>query len=131
MSISEAVLGSKVSVKTLQGDKLINIPAGISSGSKIKLANQGVSKLHPNQQQKGDMYVHVVVGIPKTLTPRQREIFEELKKLEEGTTIQAKPGKASTSEETSGEPKKAPEAAKEKETESCKKGFANKFKEWY
>ena len=84
ISIAEAVLGSQVSVNTLNGNRKVNIPPGISSGSKLKLANEGVTKLAPNQNQKGDMYIHINVTIPKNLTPKQREIFEQLKALEEG-----------------------------------------------
>jgi molecular chaperone DnaJ len=101
ITISEAVLGSQISVKTLNGSKKINVPPGISSGSKLKLANEGVNKLAPNQNQKGDMFIHINIKIPKNLNAKQREIFEQLKALEEGKDVTVKTDKT---EEENAEP---------------------------
>lgn len=132
VSVSEAVLGGKVAVKTLDGDKVINVPAGIASSSRIKLANLGVRKLPPNQTQRGDFYVNVIVKIPKELSVRQREIFEELKTLEEGkepvkasekvqaVNVEEEEGE-SGEEEDSGEEVKGSDPKK-------KKSFINRFK---
>lgn len=130
VSVSEAVLGGKVSVRTLDGEKVINVPAGIASSSRIKLANMGVKKLPPNQAQRGDFYVNVIVKIPKSLTDRQREIFEELKALEQGIEPVEKQSDSNPveakMESESNEPKPGEEECQE--TQKKKKSFINRFK---
>ena len=53
------------------------IPAGTQSGDKIKVMAQGFQK--SNSTEKGVHYVNVAIEIPKKLTPRQKELFEELR----------------------------------------------------
>lgn len=74
-----AVLGGEVTVQTLTGNVLLTIPAGIQPGQSIRLAGRGIPRLNsPNL--KGDLYAHIKVKIPHNLTPRQKELFQELKR---------------------------------------------------
>jgi curved DNA-binding protein len=74
-----AVLGGEVTVGTLSGNVLLTIPAGIQSGQSIRLAGRGIPRLNsPNV--KGDLYAHIKVKIPRNLTTRQKELFQELKR---------------------------------------------------
>lgn len=143
LSIAQAVLGTHVEIDTLEGTKTINIPPGTANGGYIKLANKGIHKKAPNQKQRGDFYVNVVVKIPKTLTPRQREIFEELWEMEEMGGSEREMSarrieKAKNEAKTTEEPKKnviesKKEEKEEKESEGGakgKKGFMNRFKKW-
>ena len=82
VSIGTAVLGGTVSVRCLNGERKISIPAGTSSGRKIRLPNEGVTKLAPNHNQKGDQYIIINVTIPTNLSSKEREIFEQLRALE-------------------------------------------------
>ncbi len=73
-----AVLGGEVTVQTLSGNVLLTIPAGIQPGQSIRLAGRGFPRLNsPNV--KGNLYAHIKVKIPHNLTPRQIELFQELK----------------------------------------------------
>ena len=82
VSIPQAVLGTSVEVKTLYGTSKVDVPAGTSDGQIVRLKNQGVTKLAPNQHQKGDHLVTLKVAIPTRLSPQQKEIYEKLRDLE-------------------------------------------------
>jgi len=72
-----AVLGGEVTVQTLTGNVVLTIPAGIQPGQTIRLAGRGIPKLNA-ANDKGDLYAHIKVKIPHNLTPRQKELFQEL-----------------------------------------------------
>ena len=74
-----AVLGGSVTVKTLSGDVVLTIPSGTQPGQKFRLTGRGMPALRANQSP-GDLYVQVKVELPKKLTDKQRQLFEELKK---------------------------------------------------
>ena len=105
LTISQAVLGTRLDVRTLSGTKTIQVPPGTTHGSKVRLTGEGVTKLPPNQNTKGDMYVVFSVIIPSNLTSEQRSIFEQLKSAEtKRASAQATnytSSNTSTSEETS------------------------------
>lgn len=74
-----AVLGGQVRVPTLTSDVVLTIPAGTQPGQKIRLSGRGMPDLR-NPQSFGDMYITVKVQIPRKLTAKQRELFEQLQK---------------------------------------------------
>ncbi len=74
-----AVLGGEVTVQTLSGNVVLTIPAGIQPGQTIRLAGRGMPHLNSPVNQ-GDLYAHIKVRIPHNLTPRQKELFQELKR---------------------------------------------------
>ncbi|OGO10960.1 MAG: hypothetical protein A2030_06975 [Chloroflexi bacterium RBG_19FT_COMBO_50_10] len=74
-----AVLGGEVTVPTLAGNVVLTIPAGIQSGQTIRLAGRGIPRLN-NPNNMGDLFAHIKVKIPHNLTPRQKELFQELKR---------------------------------------------------
>ena len=129
LSITQAVLGTQVEINGLEGKKTVSIPPGISTGSRIKLANQGIRKLAPNQSQRGDFYVNVIVKIPKTLNPKQKKIFEELRDLEEKNEAKRETPIIKKQKE---EAKTGESVKEEKEDKEEDKGqFKNRFKKWY
>ena len=73
ISIVEASLGAEVQVPTLENDIKYTIPPGTQSGEVFKLKGKGIQRL--NGVGKGDLFVRVIVDIPKDLTPEQREIL--------------------------------------------------------
>ncbi|QXE89869.1 DnaJ domain-containing protein [Geomonas subterranea] len=73
---SRAVLGGQVEVPTMEGAKRIKIPAGIQSGTKVRLKGLGFPVL--GSQARGDMYVRIAVRVPEKLSARQRELVEQL-----------------------------------------------------
>jgi len=74
-----AVLGGETTVQTLSGNVVLTIPAGIQPGQSIRLAGRGIPRLN-SPVNVGDLYAHIKVKIPHSLTPRQKELFEELKR---------------------------------------------------
>ncbi len=74
-----AVLGGEVTVQTLSGNVVLSIPAGIQPGQSIRLAGRGLPILN-NAGKYGDLYAHIKVKIPSNLTPKQKELFQELKR---------------------------------------------------
>jgi molecular chaperone DnaJ len=70
--VSTAALGGKAPMQTLRGRVNLTVPPGTSSGAQLRLRGQGVLG--------GDHVAHVLVAVPSAPTPRQRELFEELKR---------------------------------------------------
>ncbi len=75
-----AVLGGEETVQTLSGNVVLKIPAGIQPGQSIRLAGKGLPKLN-TPSVTGDLYVHIKVSIPHNLSQRQKELFQELRRL--------------------------------------------------
>lgn len=73
----EAALGAELSVPTLEGPVKMKVPAGIQSGQTLRLKGKGLNK---RQGEAGDLLVAVQIAVPKELTARERELFEELAK---------------------------------------------------
>lgn len=77
-----AVLGGQVRVPALNGDVLLRIPASTSSGKTFRLRGKGMPDPH-KPHQRGDLLATVQIQIPKRLSSRERELFEELASLRE------------------------------------------------
>lgn len=78
ISFSEAALGDKVEIETLDGKIKLTVPEGTQSGQIFKLKGKGVPYL--NRGGRGDHLVEVAVVTPTRLTRRQKELLEELGK---------------------------------------------------
>lgn len=78
ITFSQAALGAKVKVKTLDGEVWLKIPSGTPSGKIFKLENRGVPHLHG--YSRGDQLVKIIVEIPEQLTKQQKRLLEELGK---------------------------------------------------
>jgi curved DNA-binding protein len=66
----EAALGARVSVQTLEGSANVKVPAGSSCGRRLRLRGAGLGG--------GDLYAVLKVVVPKRLSKRERELFQEL-----------------------------------------------------
>jgi curved DNA-binding protein len=73
-----ALLGGKARVDTLSGPVSLNIKAGTQNGQTIRLSGKGMPKLR-QEGAYGDLYVEIDVRLPTDLTPRQRELLEEMR----------------------------------------------------
>jgi curved DNA-binding protein len=71
----EAALGAEVPVPTLAGSLRLKVPHGSSSGRRLRLRGQG---LPSPDGSAGDLYAVLAVRVPKRLTKKERELFEEL-----------------------------------------------------
>jgi curved DNA-binding protein len=71
----EAALGTTVAVETPDGEAKVKVPAGTSSGRRLRLRGRGLP--HP-RGTPGDLYAEVKIMVPKTLSAQERRLFEEL-----------------------------------------------------
>jgi curved DNA-binding protein len=75
-----AVLGGEARVPTLDGKELIvRVPAGTSSGRKIRLRGKGMPRL--KGEGHGDLFARIEVKVPAELDERQRELFTQLRDM--------------------------------------------------
>merc|ERR1719359_1655442 len=77
----DAVLGDEKSVKTIDGEVKIKIPAGSQPETVLRMKGHGAPKLG-DAKNRGNHYVTLKVEIPENLSKRERELFEELKTLQ-------------------------------------------------
>ncbi len=74
---SEAALGAKVEVPTLnEGNVVMTIPAGTSSGAKLRLRGKGIQD--PQTNQRGDQFVVIKIAVPKGLSDADKKLYEQL-----------------------------------------------------
>ena len=77
IKLSEAILGTNISVPTLSGKELkLKIPAGTKHKTKMRLSGHGLPHMHGKGQ--GDLYVRIHVNMPKRLTKKQKGLIEKL-----------------------------------------------------
>jgi curved DNA-binding protein len=70
----EAALAASVALQTLDGSVRVKVPAGSSSGRKIRLKGKG----YPNaQKERGDLYAEIRVEVPTTLSAEEKELLEK------------------------------------------------------
>lgn len=77
----EAALGAKVPVETLDGPITMTLPAGTSSGAKMRIREKGLRK--PKNQGQGDLIARVKIVVPKEITDDEKQLFEQLKEKSE------------------------------------------------
>ncbi len=80
ITYSQAALGAKLEVPTLEGPDELEIPAGSQSGDVFKLAGRGMPD--PQSRRTGDLLVQTFIETPKKLSQRQQELLRELAELE-------------------------------------------------
>lgn len=76
ISYPQAVLGAELEVPTIDGSVKMKVKQGTESGHVYRLRGKGMPSLRGSS--RGDHLVHIEINIPKKLSPRQREIVEEL-----------------------------------------------------
>jgi molecular chaperone DnaJ len=90
ISAPRAALGGPLEVPTLDGKVRAKVPAGIQSGKILRIRGKGLPHLRGGGQ--GDLLVRVVVWTQQKLTPREKELYEELASIQ-GEDL-PKPGKS-------------------------------------
>jgi|SRR5689334_1076465 len=74
LNIAQATLGTKISVRTLDGKKVaIRIPPGTPSGKRFRVRGQGIQK----GDKKGDLIVEVAIQVPEKLSEEQERMMKE------------------------------------------------------
>ncbi|HYM75894.1 MAG TPA: J domain-containing protein [Candidatus Dormibacteraeota bacterium] len=80
VSASEAALGAKIEVPTIDGRALLKIPPGTQSGQKLRLREKGVPSA-TKEGVRGDEIVEITVTVPMPRDERTKELLRELAKL--------------------------------------------------
>jgi len=74
LNIAQATLGTKISVRALNGKKVaIKIPSGTPSGKRFRVRGQGIQK----GDKKGDLIVEVSIAVPEKLSEEQERMMKE------------------------------------------------------
>lgn len=76
VSVTEAALGAKIEVPSIDGPATLTLPPGTPGGTKLRLKGCGVRK--PGSDRRGDQYVVIRIAVPKAVTDEQRRLLEEL-----------------------------------------------------
>jgi len=92
LTLVEAVLGSRVRVRGVDGVVDLSIPPGTQSGQTFRLRGKGVRRLASDG--RGDLYVTTRVEIPRDVDTRTQEMFRELGRLLPGRPAVENPGSA-------------------------------------
>lgn len=86
---AQAVLGDETTVKTLDGEKVVNIPAGLQSGNPVKIKGAGVPHLGKSSQ-RGDQIIVVDVKTPSHLKDEEKQLYKKLYEINTGKKHQEK-----------------------------------------
>jgi molecular chaperone DnaJ len=79
VKVSEATLGAKIEVPTIDGRALVRIPPGTNSGTTLRLREKGVPGRNGS---RGDQYVEIEIVVPKPTDERVRTLTKELEQFE-------------------------------------------------
>lgn len=75
ITYTEATLGTKIEVPTLNGGVKVKIPSGTPSGKTFRVRGKGIN---PDRGRQGDLLVTVEVAVPKSVSRDEKKILEEL-----------------------------------------------------
>ena len=77
----EAALGADVEVSTLDGDVVLTVPSGTSSGKKLRLRGRGLPAKSDHGAMRGDIYALVRIVVPALLTAEEAKLLQELARI--------------------------------------------------
>lgn len=81
VDLYSAVLGGKEKIETIDGKRImITIDKGTDSGTTLRLKGMGMARTD-NPELRGDLFVKVMVSVPKKLSKQEIELFEKLRDL--------------------------------------------------
>ncbi len=80
VTVSEAALGGRIDVPTIDGRAQLRVPPGTQSGQKLRMRDRGVVSA-TKEGTRGDQIVTVEVSVPQVRDERSREILKEFAKL--------------------------------------------------
>ena len=87
ISLTEAVLGTTKDVPTIYGEVSLKIPPGTQPNTSLRMRDQGVESIRT--KRKGDQIVNVNVTIPKKISNKEKELYEQIAQMETKETESA------------------------------------------
>jgi molecular chaperone DnaJ len=85
ITVSEAALGTRIEVPTIDGKTRIRIPPGTQTGQKFRLRGKGAPSLRGTA--RGDHYVETRITTPRAVSQRARQLLQELGAVEAGEAL--------------------------------------------
>jgi DnaJ-class molecular chaperone len=82
ITITEATLGARIEIPTLEGRSVLTIPSGTPSGTRLRLKGKGVKS---GDKPAGDQFAIIKIVPPKTISDQQRELLEKFGLAGEGS----------------------------------------------
>lgn len=79
ISVTEAILGCEITIPCLDGPYKLTLDPGTQSGSVQKLRGKGLPSVNGYGSGRGDLYVKILVWIPRKLNRSEREAIEALR----------------------------------------------------
>ncbi len=79
VTVSEAALGARIEVPTMDGTASMTIPSGTQGGQLFRLKGKGMPLLKGGG--RGDQYIKVIITIPKNLTDDDKGLFKKISEL--------------------------------------------------
>ncbi|MGO3182008.1 MAG: DnaJ C-terminal domain-containing protein [Aequorivita sp.] len=80
ISLYTALLGGDITVETLTGKVKLKVKPETQNDTKVKLKGKGLPK-YKKENQHGDLYITYKIDLPKDLSDKEKELFNELSKL--------------------------------------------------
>src|SRR5262249_1449893 len=80
VAASEAALGARIEVPTIDGRSQLRVPPGTQSGQKLRLREKGVPSA-TREGERGDEIVEIKIVVPEARDLRVRELWQELQKM--------------------------------------------------
>ena len=80
LDLYKALLGGEIIVDTFDGQVKLNVKPETPNGSQVKLKGKGFP-VYKKEGQFGDLYISYEIELPKKLSSREKQLFEELAKL--------------------------------------------------
>ncbi len=74
----QAALGAKASSATLDGAVSVSVPPLSGAGKKLRLRGKGLSR---KDGSRGDLFLNIVIDIPKQLSPEETELYRQLSQI--------------------------------------------------
>jgi molecular chaperone DnaJ len=130
LNLAQAALGAEVQVPTLEGPETLQVPPGTHHGRVFRVREKGVPRLQRSGivSGRGDFRVVTRIDVPKTLSPRQRELLAALAEtFEPGGAVEGAAARAPAGGD--GRRPGAPERRRGKQAQRKHKGLLDKVKE--
>ena len=86
IDVLTAILGGKVTLNTLDKPVSISIPPGTDSGKTLRLKGAGIPE-YGLPDKRGELFVRILVRVPKTLSTKERELYQELMNIKNSDTV--------------------------------------------
>jgi molecular chaperone DnaJ len=85
ISFTQAALGAKIEVPTLEDNEELEIPPGTQHGEVFKLKSKGLPDLRT--RRTGDELVQILIEVPRKLTEKQKQLLREFSATEDDASV--------------------------------------------